>query len=169
VAGTTIRPATLDDAVAIARVHIDARRAAYAAFFPPEYLDGLEVEAVADLWRGRLVELGVQTLIAEADGRVVGQIRFGPAEAVEGAGEVLQLHILPDYWRRAIGTSLMATAIAALTAAGFREAVLNVYAENARARRFYERNGWHFDGFEQDIDRGGPVRQLRYRRGLPAD
>jgi ribosomal protein S18 acetylase RimI-like enzyme len=161
-----IRPATLDDAAAIARVHIDARRAAYAEFFPREYLDGLEVEAVADLWRQRLVEPCVQSLVAEPDGRVVGQIRFGPAEAVAGAGEVLQLHILPDYWRRAIGTTLMARAIEALTAAEFREAVLNVYTENARARSFYERSGWRFDGFEQDVDRGAPVRQLRYRRRL---
>ena len=167
-ANITFRPATLADAVAIARVHIDARRAAYAHFFPAAYLAGLRIDEVAPIWVERLAEPDVRSLVAEVDGRVVGQIRFGPAERVDGAGEVLQLHIDPAFWRRSIGTRLMAAAIEALTEAGYREAVLNVYRENQRGRRFYESLGWRPDGFAMDAERGGSrIPQLRYRRSLP--
>jgi ribosomal protein S18 acetylase RimI-like enzyme len=162
----TIRPATLDDAAAIAHVHIEARRAAYAHFFPREYLEGLTLETVTKLWQERLAEASV-SLVAEAAGRVVGQIRFGPSESVPGAGEVLQLHVDPAVWRQAIGSRLMATAIEALARDGFTEAVLNVYKENDRGRRFYERLGWRFDDFTEDADRAGHlITQLRYRRSL---
>jgi ribosomal protein S18 acetylase RimI-like enzyme len=166
-ANITLRPATLADAAAIARVHIDARRAAYAHFFPAEYLAGFTIDEVAPIWVKRLAEPEARSMVAEVDGRVVGQIRFGPAEGVDGAGEVLQLHIDPAFWRQAIGTRLMAAAIEALTEAGYGEAVLNVYRDNHLGRRFYESLGWSADGFEVDVERGGSViPQLRYRRSL---
>jgi ribosomal protein S18 acetylase RimI-like enzyme len=168
-ANVTLRPATLADAASIARVHIDARRAAYAHFFPAAYLARLTIDEVAPIWVERLAEPEARSLVAEVDRRVIGQIRFGPAERVEGAGEVLQLHIDPAFWRQSIGSRLMAAAIEGLTEAGYRDAVLNVYRDNERGRRFYESLGWRPDGFEVDAERGGSlILQVRYRRDFPS-
>ena len=50
----------------------------------------------------------------------------------------------------------------------YRHAVLWVLDGNRRARRFYEREGWAFDGATKVDDRFGPgVRELRYGRPLP--
>ena len=45
-----IRRATVDDAVAIARVRVESWRTTYRGMIPQPYLDGMCVEASATLW-----------------------------------------------------------------------------------------------------------------------
>jgi ribosomal protein S18 acetylase RimI-like enzyme len=166
-----IRRATLDDAAGIAEVHLRARQAAYRDFFPNDYLMSLTIEYTTELWAQRLVEEGATSLVAVIDGRIVGQVRFGRAQIVDNpVGEVYQLHVHPDFWRRSIGAALLREALARLSAASFNEAVLNVYEANANARAFYEHEGWRFDGPSHDAERGGVLlKQLRYRRSTLLD
>jgi RimJ/RimL family protein N-acetyltransferase len=56
--------------------------------------------------------------------------------------------------------------IARTSAAGYRDIVLWVLEENARARRFYERAGYSADGATNVLDRLGGVLEVRYRRAL---
>ena len=50
---------------------------------------------------------------------------------------------------------------------GFATAVLWVEASNDRARRFYEVEGWQFDGTERtDTVEGAAVDEVHYGRGL---
>ena len=50
-----------------------------------------------------------------------------------------------------------------------REAVLSVLADNPRARRFYERNGWQLDEVRVEPHFGGvPTEIARYRKALIA-
>ena len=50
---------------------------------------------------------------------------------------------------------------------GFTDVTLWVLTGNARARRFYERCGWHTDGrTQQDHRRGVVLDEVGYRRGL---
>ncbi|GGT26686.1 GNAT family N-acetyltransferase [Nonomuraea spiralis] len=63
--------------------------------------------------------------------------------------------------------TLVAEAVAALSRAGYRQAVLWVLDANVRARRFYEAAGWHDDGVVKDDDsRGFVLTEIRYRRPL---
>ena len=63
----------------------------------------------------------------------------------------------------------MAAALTTLADLGESGAVLWVLADNAAARRFYERGGWHGDGVEREAPIGSTLtRQLRYSRALPA-
>jgi len=57
----------------------------------------------------------------------------------------------------------MERAVAALSAAGYHEAVLWVLADNGRTRRFYEAAGWAADGAEQAVP-GLGLPEVRYRR-----
>lgn len=62
---------------------------------------------------------------------------------------------------------LLRAAEAALQAAGWQEIVLWVVSANDRARRFYERAGWHADGAEKrDRGMGFEVHEVRYARRL---
>jgi ribosomal protein S18 acetylase RimI-like enzyme len=62
----------------------------------------------------------------------------------------------------------MSAALEALAKAGYDQVTLWVLDTNARARRFYEAAGFHFDGAEQLDERDGFVlNELRYRRPLP--
>ncbi|MFR5604363.1 MAG: GNAT family N-acetyltransferase [Acutalibacteraceae bacterium] len=65
-----------------------------------------------------------------------------------------------------MGKSLLASAAEALRAQGFRKAYLWVLRENDRAIRFYERNGFQFDGVEKTDIRAVPIHEKRYSRAL---
>jgi RimJ/RimL family protein N-acetyltransferase len=49
---------------------------------------------------------------------------------------------------------------------GYNSAMLWVLADNPRARRFYEREGWRADGERADTIRGVEVEEALYRLSL---
>lgn len=84
---------------------------------------------------------------------------IGFVEAVPG--ELRALYVLPALWGRGAADALHARAIPMFGPS----AVLTVFRDNARARRFYERTGWVLDGDDapRDFD-GVSVPFVRYRR-----
>ena len=57
----------------------------------------------------------------------------------------------------------MQASLDALRERGFADAMLWVLADNPRARRFYEREGWHDDGGrKRDAFLGVDVEEVRY-------
>jgi ribosomal protein S18 acetylase RimI-like enzyme len=77
-------------------------------------------------------------------GVVVGFATAAPrAPGDETTAELRYLAVRPDAWGRGAGTSLLVAAAALLREAGFVRAVLDVYADNLRAVRLYEKLGWH--------------------------
>jgi ribosomal protein S18 acetylase RimI-like enzyme len=112
---------------------------------------------------------------------VVGYASFGPEVDVLGASwphpvsragreglvaELYALYVRPARWSTGTGRALMDRVIARTSAAGYRDIVLWVLEENARARRFYERAGYSADGATNVLDRLGGVLEVRYRRAL---
>jgi GNAT superfamily N-acetyltransferase len=146
-----IRPGAPEDARAIAEVHVASWRDAYRGLLPDEYLDTLSVE---EREARRLVwfadpEPGSGVLVAEEGGRIVGFASFGPSrddDASDGVGEVPAIYVDPGAVGAGIGRELFAAATRALRDGGFRRATLWVLEANERARRFYERAGWTWDG-----------------------
>ena len=59
------------------------------------------------------------------------------------SAEIIALHTLPESHGTGLGRELLS---AALRQIGTRPTVLWAFAENTRARRFYEKNGFHHDG-----------------------
>ena len=137
-----IRRATVSDAAAIAPVHLRGRRSGYAAFLPPEFLDAPPEVAA---WQERLAG-PFRTLVWDQDGVVAGFVSFGPCEAVdrepEGTGIVMALYVDPPAQGAGVGTALLDAALESMRAEGLSSAVLWVFRENERARRFYARHGW---------------------------
>ena len=60
----------------------------------------------------------------------------------------------------------MGSVLATLTETGYPRVVLWVLADNARARRFYERAGFVPDGVTNILTGLGDVLELRYARDL---
>jgi GNAT superfamily N-acetyltransferase len=175
-----IRPATPDDADAIGAVHVRAWQTGYSGQLPDELLDGLSITDRQRTWRARL-DAGLEgdqlMLVAEDpdDGHVCGWSSIGRLN--EGSddldpdvvGQLWAINLEPEAWGRGIGTALFATSTARLAERGHAEAVLWCLATNARARRFYEREGWAADGATMTGEKGGvPLAEVRYRRRLLA-
>lgn len=165
-----IRPATPDDAPAIAAVHVASWQGAYRGQLPDEVLDGLDVERRTAGWREFLTGEGQFTLVSEDDGRITGFAHGNAAreDNPDGkTGEVFAIYARPDAWGTGAGRELMTAAVEWLREAGYRDAVLWVLDGNARARRFYELAGWAPDGTtKDDVVAGVPVTEVRYRRAL---
>ena len=159
----------------IAIVHVRSWQTAYRGLVPQEYLDQLEVEQRYSVWERILGEAEwprAGTFVAEYGGDVVGFASICPTrdddEQPASAGELAAIYLLPRGWDKGLGRELMASALSALSDAGFDEATLWVLDTNSRARRFYEAAAWHTDGaVKQDARRGFVLNEVRYRRALP--
>ncbi|MFB7590753.1 GNAT family N-acetyltransferase [Streptomyces sp. NPDC056169] len=187
----SIREAIPEDAAALAAVHVLSWRSAYRDLLPGPYLDALDPEERAAVWRDRLAapDRPSVLLATEADGRVVAFSCFrawtdtnsagdsaGDSEDADGdsgaldpatTAELAALYALPEVWGAGVGRALLAASTEALVAAGFRTAALWVFAGNARGRRFYEAAGWRPDGATvRDVTGGRELEELRYRREL---
>jgi ribosomal protein S18 acetylase RimI-like enzyme len=162
-----IRPATADDAEAIARVHVTTWQEAYRDTFGAA-LDQLSVPDAAERRRAWLEDPapGTFTLAGELFGRVAGFANAGPARDDPGMGELYAIYVVPQSWGTGLGPALMAAVLDGLRARGVGVAVLSVLADNQRARRFYEREGWTFEDERDGEHLGVPVREARYRRSL---
>jgi ribosomal protein S18 acetylase RimI-like enzyme len=165
-----IRPATPDDAAPIARVHVDAWRAAYRGLVPDEFLDGLDCDRRAQRVREWLASGEGVTYAAEEGGQVLGFLTLGACrdEDVEpgATGEIWGIYLAPARWRRGIGRALCRYAEEWLRAQGYRLATLWVFAGNGAARRFYEAMGFAPDGGSKTLDFGVPLEAVRYRKAL---
>jgi GNAT superfamily N-acetyltransferase len=157
----TVRPARDEDLDAIGRLHYRSRIAAYSGFLPAPALAFGSPDSMAEWWTERWKwERAEHRMTVAVDGRrIVGFTYLGPDDS-PGVMILNAIHVDPDYVGDGVGRRLMADALAHL---GDR-AVLWVLDGNDRARRFYEKGGWRFDGTTRVEHWGGvPVRQLRYR------
>jgi GNAT superfamily N-acetyltransferase len=165
-----VRRAGVDDAAAVADIHVRSWQAGYEHVFGAEKLAALSVEARLPRWLEILAADEQVCLVAEDDeGRTLGWCTVGAAREpdLENAGEVWGIYVAPEVWGTGAGTELLAAGVEELQRQGFTEASLWVLEENPRARRFYEREGWTLDDARKDDEfLGVTVEEVRYRRSL---
>ena len=145
-----LRPARPGDAPAIARVHVETWRAAYAGIVPDAYLVAMTESKQALQWNHtiRSAVAPEAVLVAESSdlpgGRIVGFGSCGRARqrpgTGPGGGEVFTLYVAPDWQGRDIGRRILHGLLAKLKAGGLNEALVWVLSDNP-ARFFYEAMG----------------------------
>ena len=162
---TLVRRAAPADARGIGEVHTRTWQAAYRHVFPAEVLETLDVEERVQGWLER-IETDMAVWVAETEGAIVGFLAAGPSRDEDGLGEVYAIYVLPEAWGSGAGAALMDAFKDWLADEGYTTAMLWVLADNPRARRFYEREGWHADGQRVDTIRGIEVEEAHYRLAL---
>jgi hypothetical protein len=83
--------------------------------------------------------------------------------------EVRYVGVDPDHWGSGVGGQVLARLADELAAADFRAAQLLVYADNAAARRLYERMGWRLAGQEPSPHPRTGKPEVRYHLLLMED
>jgi GNAT superfamily N-acetyltransferase len=165
---TEVRPAVPEDAYDVARVHVRSWQSAYRGLIAQEYLDSLEPEAWASRYTfGRMGIRLPSTLVAVDGSTICGLATTGLCRDIDlsNFGELMAIYVDPAYMRTGVGRLLITAARERLRAVGVMEALLWVLDGNVRARRFYERDGWRFDGTRRTRTYGNvPVEEVRYRR-----
>lgn len=137
----SIRAATQEDALPIARVQIETWKTTYRGIVPDAYLARLDTEQRAIRWREHL-RISARILVAELGGEVVGFIGGGPIrESLDGYdAELYAIYLLLKTQRMGIGTALLIELARCLVDDGFQSMAVWVFEANL-AVRFYERLG----------------------------
>ncbi|MBK4774611.1 GNAT family N-acetyltransferase [Streptococcus rubneri] len=137
-------------------VHWHTWREAYDDLLPADYQETMTL----DRCRFFSQKYPENTLIAMDGKKVVGFISYGKfrGETIQ-AGEIIALYVLKDYYGKGVSKQLMHAAFVALDQ--FSEIYLWVLKDNKRAIAFYQKMGFTFDGQEQILKLGKPVKELR--------
>ncbi|MCQ9366755.1 GNAT family N-acetyltransferase [Brevibacterium sp. 50QC2O2] len=159
----TIRHPTPADADGLALVHVTGWREAYGDLLPEHFYGTQAMVQRRALWsRGTaLPEYVARTLVAELDGEIVGFALRTPTRDEDSPvpEELAAIYVLSEVYGTGIGQALLDGALDG------RPAMLWVAKDNPRARRFYEKNGFHPDGEEKsDPDLKGLVEIRMVRR-----
>ena len=138
-----IRQANLEDAAAIAKVHVESWRTTYAGILPDDFLSRLSYEEREHLWRKVLTEESRAVYVAENEGgSIVGFVSGGPERSgsTPSEGEIDAIYLLAPYQRQGIGRRLAVTLVNGLIQERMTSLLVWVLAANP-ARKFYERLG----------------------------
>ncbi len=169
----TVRLAVVDDARAMARIHVDGWRAAYRGQMPDALLDSLSVDQRTehrrkDIETPRSPEH--RSWVAVDGASIVAFAVTGPSRDAGAAADVAELfaiYVDPARWGAGAGKTLLAHVVDDLRRRGRAAVTLWVLDTNARARRFYEAAGFAADGTEKvEPFAGAPLREVRYRLSL---
>jgi GNAT superfamily N-acetyltransferase len=111
-----VREATLNDAAAIAQVHVDTWRTTYRGTVPDDYLDQLSYEQRRQIWAGILSATSSDhfTYVAEDEiGQIVGFANGGLERTGNRLyqGELAAIYVLATHQGRGIGRRLVSVIV----------------------------------------------------------
>lgn len=138
---------SVDDARAIAQLHVTSWQEAYDGMIPSGILENVDMADRTARWKSYLDVDGSPTYLARADGEAAGFIRAGPVKEplAEGAdGHIFALYILKRFHRLGIGRRLIGLAARDWLRQGGKALSVGVLTANQPARAFYEALGARF-------------------------
>ena len=146
-----VRDATIDDAEALALVHVHGWQWGYRGLLPSAISTTCRSSAGPSSGARGCSTRGARARGSRATKRraLAGFVAAGPSRdpgAEARTGEIYALYIEEAAAGSGVGRALLERAVDGLRDAGFARATLWVLRENARARRFYEKAGWTPDG-----------------------
>ena len=150
-----VRNAELEDMKQLRHIMAVSFRTAFAGFVSQQTLDACAQEdnCVAML-EGIYREGKMHFLIGQNSGMLVWQI-------VQDSAEIVAIHSLPESWGTGLGHAMLEEA---LNQIGNQPVFLWAFKENKRARRFYEKHGFRWDGTERVSEFDGAL-EVRYVKG----
>lgn len=130
-------------------------RAAFSGLVSRQTLDTCAREdACIALLEGIYREGNVHFLIGDTSGMLAWQ-------DLGDSAELMALHSLPESWGTGLGAAMLKEA---LNQIGQKPVFLWAFEQNTRARRFYEKNGFRWDGTKRVSEFDGAV-EVRYEKG----
>ena len=151
----TVQNATFEDMALAADIMVTSFRAAFADFVSPKTLDACtKPENCRAMLEHSYKEGRMHFLMGSGQGFLCWQ------ETDDGA-EIVAIHSLPESWGTGLGHALLAEAHKQI---GDRPVYLWAFDENTRARRFYEKHGFYWDGTQRVSEFDGAL-EVHYVRG----
>ncbi len=166
-----VTSATLEDARQVAEIHVTTWQSAYQGIVPADYLASLSVDEREAMWRESIVKGVPQLFVAKVEGAMVGWVAFGPcrdAGPPPDCAEVWAIYVAPPSWSSGVGRRLWRRSRARMLEQGFKTVSAWLFAQNARAIKFYRAAGFAPDlSSVTEFELGGKqLQEIRYARRL---
>lgn len=160
----SIRAATLDDASAMADIYRRSWSAAYNGLLPAEAIQTVNAGRDAGCRKMLAGSSSGWHFLALKENTPIGLLSLCRCrdKGDSAYGEIRAIYLLPEYWHSGYGRRMLKFAVEELRSRGFDSVILWVLESNLRARRFYEANGFAFDGASKTERIGEPQTELRY-------
>jgi GNAT superfamily N-acetyltransferase len=141
-----VRPARLEDASAIARIHVLSWQSAYRGLLPEAFLHQLDIARRTEQWQDWLQAMPhkqEEAWVIEASGQPVG---FACCGLIRGSfepfdSEIYAIYLLPEKQGQGLGRVLFSACRQALDQRGLRRHLVWVLRDNQPARHFYAAQG----------------------------
>lgn len=145
-----IRKAFESDIFSAAHVICTAWKIAYAGIVPEKDIEKYTDEGYKSASMLENYNKGLEVYIASENGEDCGVISFERCtrDDFTDCAYIMQLYVLPSYQGKGVGKLLLDFAEKSASGQGYKRVMLNTLEKNAKARRFYERNGYVFFGTE---------------------
>lgn len=136
----TVRNAIYEDMALAAEIMVISFRRAFVDFVSPETMDACtNLNNCRKMLESIYLEGKMHFLMGGDQGFLCWQ-------STEDGAEIVAIHSLPESWGGGLGHAMLTTALDQI---GDRPVFLWAFQENKRARRFYEKHGFHWDGTER--------------------
>lgn len=153
-----VRNAEFEDIKQLGHIMAVSFRSAFSDFVTSQTLDACAQEkGCVALLEGIFQEGKMHFLMGGDSGMLVWE------DAGDGA-QIVAIHSLPESWGTGLGKAML---VEALRQIGDRPVFLWAFKDNKRARRFYEKNGFHWDGTER-VSEFDDALEVRYVKGITA-
>ena len=151
----TVRNAGFEDMKRLGHIMSVSFRSAFSEFISKQTRDACaQEENCAALLEGIFREGKMHFLIGENSGMLVWQ-------KIGDCAEIVAIHSLPESWGTGLGHEMLTEALKQI---GETPVFLWAFRDNRRARRFYEKHGFQWDGSERVSEFDGAV-EVRYVKG----
>ena len=144
----TYRKATVEDAPAVAKVHVESWRKSFAGIVPQAFLDNLWIEKRERAFREGFGAADYKMFVAEtAQNEIVGFADFGKSResGFRFEAELYAIYLLPEFQGRKIGENLFKLCQREMIADGANSMYLTALAVSPY-KSFYEKMGGEFVG-----------------------
>lgn len=158
----TVREATTDDALSIAKIVIGGWQATYPGVLDEDYLAELSVDVRAERERAYLDDIAagnpdLAMFVAENnDGEIVGFLRgqILAYETREPEGDLSMIHVDDAHQGRGLGAALTGEFVTWLVGMGVGRVSTWVFEKNAQGRAFYSHLGGRLRPEKRVFDMG---------------
>lgn len=141
-----VRAALHADVPAITACYLRSWRAAYESDLAAERLEAEAEKRRSFDWERGIDTDDVAVFVATAHDDIVGVVQADLSPpSPRDLPEITMLYVDPARWGSGVATALLGAATGWLGERGASVARLRVVEAHARARRFYEREGWTID------------------------
>jgi len=152
---------SMDDRNMLSKIYEQSWRKTYRGIIPQNYLDAIP----KGHWNKNFDIPGWNTVVCIKDGEYIGTSSFSKSrfDKYPDSGEIISIYLIPEYIGKGYGSKLLEFAIKELKDQRFKDVFLWVLEENFRARKFYENNGFVYDGDYINNKIGGKkLREVKY-------